>query len=189
MRTFHPSNEPRPRVRWRGLATSLAALALASCGSAEGAVGTASAEGGTEGALTVEEAWVRAADDGMTAAFGVLVNSTDEDVRVVAAESPASAAVELHEVAVVDGEMAMREKDGGFAVPAGSEHVLEPGGDHLMLIDLAAPLEPGDDVEVILTLEDGTTVELTAQAKDFSGADEEYAPGESSGTDPDDDDE
>ncbi|MFW6034284.1 MAG: copper chaperone PCu(A)C [bacterium] len=180
MRTFQPSFETARRTRWSALAAGVAALVLASCGSDDATSDTAQAMTESGSLLAVEEAWVQAADGGMTAGFGVLVNTADEDVRVVAAESSASATVELHEVAAVDGEQTMREIDGGFPVPAGSEHVLEPGGDHLMLMDLTAPVQPGDSVDVVLTLEDGTTVEFTAQAKDFSGADEEYVPGESS---------
>lgn len=147
----------------------LVAVTVTACGSEEEPAGSG---------LSIEEPWVKSADDGMTAAFGTLVNDGDEDLRIVAAESPSAPELELHEVAMGDaGEMVMREKDGGFVVPAGGEHVLEPGADHLMLMDLAAPIAPGDDVEFVLTLEDGTTVEFVAQAKDFAGADEDYQPG------------
>ncbi|MFW6091794.1 MAG: copper chaperone PCu(A)C [Actinomycetota bacterium] len=185
MRTFQPNREAGRRTWPSALAASIAALVLAACGADDTTSDTAEAATGSGSPLTVEEAWVKAADEGMTAAFGVLANTSDADVRVVGAESPAAAAVELHEVAEVDGEQTMREKDGGFEVPAGSEHVLEPGGDHLMLMDLAGPVQPGEGVDVVLTLQDGSTVELTAQAKDFAGADEDYEPGESSGAEGD----
>ena len=53
----------------------------------------------------------------MSAAFAELVNSSDKDVRVVSATSPASARVELHEIVTGDGrDDTMRPKDGGFRV-------------------------------------------------------------------------
>lgn len=123
--------------------------------------------------LTVRDPWVKAADEGMTAAFGVLVNDGDTDVTVVSADSPVSP-MEIHEIVMADGEMLMREKEEGLTVPAGGSHTLEPGGDHLMLMDLAAPIAPGDEVAITLTLADGATVEFTAVAKPFAGGEERY---------------
>ena len=77
----------------------------------------------------------------------------------------------------------MQEKEGGFPLAAGEQLVLEPGGHHLMLMDLTAPLLPGDEVELILEFEDGTEHPLTATVKDFAGAQEHYAPEDSAGSD------
>ena len=56
------------------------------------------------------------------------------------------------------------------------ELLLEPGGDHIMLMDLAEPLLPGDEVELTLLFEDGTEHPYTATVKDFTGAQEHYEP-------------
>ena len=64
---------------------------------------------------------------------------------------------------MIDGEMKMQQKDGGFVVPAGGDHVLEPGNDHVMVMDMSDPVEPGEDVEITLTLDDGTTYTYTAR--------------------------
>lgn len=180
MRTTRPTC---PTARgWTGVLAA-GVLALAGCGeSGPAETHAASAdEASGSAAIIVDDAWVKAEETGMTAAFGVLVNNGDTDVQVISAETPAAADVELHEVAMVDGEMTMQEIQGGFRVPAGSTHTLEPGGDHLMLMDLSAPVEPGDDIAFVLMLADGSTIEFTAQAKDFAGADEEYAPGDEAG--------
>ena len=71
----------------------------------------------------------------------------------------------------------MQPKEGGITVPAGGSHELVPGGDHIMLMDLKRPLQPGEDVEVTVTFEDGSTLPVTAQIRDFPGAGEEYAGG------------
>ncbi len=112
----------------------------------------------------------------MSAAFGVLVNDGDEDVVVVSAASDVSSKVELHEtVESASGEMTMRQKEGGFVVPAHGELELQPGGNHLMFMALDKPILAGDEVKVTLTLDDGSTLEFTAVAKDYSGANEDYA--------------
>ncbi|BBH70300.1 hypothetical protein ACTI_69850 [Actinoplanes sp. OR16] len=127
--------------------------------------------------LTVKDPWVKAAKAGtMTAAFGVLVNNTGADVTITGAESPASP-LELHEMAVKDGKMVMRPKEGGFVVAAGASHELAPGGDHLMLMKPAAAIEAGDEVTFTLKLADGGSVPFTAIAKPFVGAEESYDPG------------
>jgi copper(I)-binding protein len=127
--------------------------------------------------------WVKAAEDGMTAAFGTLTNDTGRDLQLIAASSPAAGMTELHETTSDgSGGMSMQEKEGGFPVPDGGELVLEPGGNHLMLMDLAAPLQPGDEVELVLDFEDGTELRVTATVKDFAGAQEHYEPEGSAGS-------
>lgn len=79
---------------------------------------------------------------------------------------------------MIDGEMKMQQKDGGFVVPAGGDHVLEPGNDHVMVMDMSDPVEPGEDVEITLTLDDGTTYTYTAQGREAEVGDEEYVPSE-----------
>ena len=130
--------------------------------------------------LTMTDPWVKSAEEGMTAAFGTLVNSGDSDVTIVSAETDITDTMELHEtVQNDDGAMAMQEKDGGFVVPAGGEHELAPGGDHLMIMDLLRPVGPGEAVTITLTLDDGSTADVEATVKDFTGADEEYQDGDS----------
>lgn len=124
--------------------------------------------------VTISDTWVKAAETGMTAAFGTVANPSDADVTLTAASSPAAARMELHEVVTKDGAMVMQPKEGGFTVPAGGTLTLEPGGFHLMLMDIPAAIEPGADVTITLTCSTGGTVEFTAQAKTFDGAAENY---------------
>jgi copper(I)-binding protein len=127
-------------------------------------------------ALSVTDPWIKSADKGMTAAFGTLVNHTDHPLTVVKAASSVSV-MELHEMTMKDGKMVMQPKEGGFLIPARGTHELSPGGDHLMFMDVAAPVRAGDQVTVTLTLSDGTTVPFSAVGKPFTGAEESYAPG------------
>lgn len=137
---------------------------------------TACASPAGSGDLTMTDPWAKAADSGMTAAFGTLVNDTDQDITIVAASSDV-ARMELHEMAMSDGEMVMRPKEGGIVVPAGEEHELAPGGDHIMFMDLTEPLEPGDEVAVTLEADDGTQWTITVPVRTFTGAEEDYEPG------------
>jgi copper(I)-binding protein len=110
----------------------------------------------------------------MTAAFVVLTNTTGEEQTLVSAATPVSPMVELHEMAMVDGQMVMQPKEGGIAVPADGDATLEPGGDHIMLMGVTAPIEPGDVVPITLTFASGETLEIDAVAKEFEGGEEPY---------------
>lgn len=125
----------------------------------------------------VEDAWVKAADHGMTAAFAHLNNDADREARITAARTGAAARVELHEVVRDGGAQTMRPKNGGIPLPAHSDTTLAPGSDHLMLMDLAAPLMPGSDIEIVATFADGSTLPIIAQVREFPGADEHYGGG------------
>src|SRR5690606_27441472 len=63
------------------------------------------------------------------------------------------------------GMMEMRPVD-RIVVPAGGEVVLEPGGLHVMLLDLAAPLEAGSSVELTLEFEESGEQVVTADVRD-----------------------
>lgn len=159
----------------------VALVALAGCSSDDSAPsGTGSATSGSAAdSVSVDDPWVKAADSGMSAAFGDITNSGSEDVTVVSVTTPASTALELHEtVENESGSMVMREKDGGFTVPAGGDLVLAPGGNHIMLMDLVEPVVAGDEVTFTLTFSDESTLDFTAPAKDYAGANESYEGGD-----------
>ncbi|NCT90075.1 copper chaperone PCu(A)C [Cellulomonas sp. APG4] len=160
-------------------AVVLATLALAGC-TASGAAPDAGTPTPVPAAraVTLEDGWVKATDSGMTGAFGRLANAGDADAAIAHVATPAAGRVELHETVEDDqGQMVMRQKEGGFTVPAGGGLDLEPGGDHLMLMELAGGIAPGDEVTLTITFADDSTLEVTVPAKEFAGADESYAPG------------
>ncbi|MFC9440223.1 copper chaperone PCu(A)C [Nocardia sp. NPDC057030] len=161
----------------RGTAAALSIpLLLVACSS------TDRSEARAADSVTITDQWVRAADGEMSAAFGELSNSSDKARTVVSATSPASNRVELHEV-VADGGGAktMRPKAGGFVIPAHGKAELRPGGDHIMFMGLTGPLRTGTETPVTLTFDDGSTTTFTAQVRDFSGNQENYAPDHANG--------
>lgn len=160
-----------------GVLLAAAALALSGCASTAAPAATTAATDGES--VTITDAWVKSAESGMSAAFGTLENTSDHDITLVSAASPASTMLQLHETVANDaGEMVMQEKQGGFVIPAGGSFELEPGGNHIMLMDLTAPLAAGDETTFTLTFSDDSTYEFTAPVKDYSGANENYEGGD-----------
>ncbi|PRB08684.1 copper chaperone PCu(A)C [Microbacterium sp. MYb62] len=161
------------------LAAVIAVSLLALTGCAPESSPTDSSPRPAGDAVTIEDAWVKSAEEGMSAGFGTLVNSGDADVTVVSVTSEASNMLELHETVENEaGEMVMREKDGGFVIPAGGDLALEPGANHIMMMGLTGPLTAGSDVTFTLTFSDDSTYEFSAPVKDYSGANENYEGGE-----------
>lgn len=159
-----------------------ASLALSGCAPAVSTPAPASVAATPAGidsaALVVSQPWVKAAPSGMTGGFGVIKNTSDADITVTGASTPAARMVELHEtVAGPTGAMQMRAKDAGFVIPAGGELTLAPGANHLMLMGLTGPITAGTDVTFTLSLAGGGSFEFTSVAKDFSGANENYVEG------------
>lgn len=115
--------------------------------------------------VKVEEAWVRATvpHQKVTGAFMRLTAS--EDARLVAAGSPVAGTVEIHEMAMDKDVMKMRPV-AGVQLPAGRAVELKPGAHHVMLLDLRQPLQPGDTVPLVLTVEgrDGKRETLEVKA-------------------------
>ncbi len=131
-----PSQLCRSRVSAR-LAVSIFAFTLAAGAAAE---------------VRVDEPWARATVAGQKASGAFMTLTSTSDARLVAAESPAAGAVEIHEMALENNVMRMRPID-SLPLPAGKPVELRPGGHHLMLLDLGKPLEAGHGVALTLTIE------------------------------------
>ncbi len=116
----------------------------------------------------------------MTAMFGTLHNGSSQQVTISAGSSPAAGMVQLHEtVKNASGSTQMQEKKGGFVLPPGGDLTLQPGGDHVMLMDLTGSLRNGDRTSVTLQTSAGP-VTFTVPVRAFTGAQESYAPTPSS---------
>lgn len=88
------------------------------------------------------------------AAFFGIMNTSDQDDRLIAASSDVAKRVELHtHIETADGVMQMREVKDGFPVEAGGMHMLQRGGDHVMFMGLLRPMVQGETVTVTLTFE------------------------------------
>jgi len=118
---------------------------------------------------TVSEPWVRGtvAQQKATGAFFQITSVGGG--TLLSASSPAAAVVEIHEMAMEGSTMKMRALPKGLALPAGKTVALQPGGYHVMLLDLKAPLKAGDKVDLTLVVagKDGKqeTIAVSAPVK------------------------
>lgn len=90
-----------------------------------------------------------------------------KDTKLVSASSPLAPAVEVHEMAMKDNVMSMRQVP-AVALPAGKDVELKPGG-HVMLMDLKQQVKAGETVPLTLVCEgkEGKrqTVEVKAEVR------------------------
>jgi len=86
--------------------------------------------------------------------------------KLLSAASSAAGVVEIHEMAMDGSTMRMRALPNGLDLPAGKAVELKPGGYHVMLMDLKAPLKTGEAIDLTLVVEgkDGKKETLTVKA-------------------------
>lgn len=135
--------------------------------------------GGSHDSVEFADGWVRVSEysdhvGGMTGAFAEIHNATAADVTIVGGSAEIAGMVEAHEVAMVGGKMMMQKKEGGIVIPAGETITLEPGGLHIMLMDLKKPIAVGDEITLTLDLEGAEDVTFTWPARESAAGDEEY---------------
>ena len=94
------------------------------------------------------------------AAFFTIRNTGDTEDLLSDAKSDAAARVELHTHIMEDGIAKMRQVEDGFPIPAGSEHFLMRGADHVMFMGLNEPFVDGKMVAVTLVFESGLTLDV-----------------------------
>ncbi|MFD0978920.1 copper chaperone PCu(A)C [Tropicimonas aquimaris] len=106
--------------------------------------------------IEIVDAYARAAmaNAKSGAAFMEIHNTGSEDDRLVGAASDIAARVELHtHIGDANGVMQMVQVEEGFPIPAGSTHMLQRGGDHVMFMGLTGPMNDGETVTVTLSFE------------------------------------
>lgn len=106
------------------------------------------------GAIKIGHPWARPTVVGQTAGGGYLKleNSGKTADRLMSVSSAAAERVELHTMKLDGDVMRMRQLD-AIELPPGASVELKPGGHHLMLVGLKAPLELGKSIPLKLTFE------------------------------------
>jgi copper(I)-binding protein len=135
--------------------TAMMGLSLAIAGAAAAA-----------GPVEVSNAWARAtAPSAKTGvAYLTIANKGAADDRLVSAETPAAAKAEPHMTTNDNGVMKMRPVP-AIAVKAGQQLELKPGGFHLMLVGLKAPLKEGQSIPLTLNFEKAGKVEVMVKVE------------------------
>jgi copper(I)-binding protein len=127
----------------------------------------ASAAHAQDANVVVTQAWSRATPGGSKVAGGYLTieNKGPAPDKLLSASTEAAKKIEIHEMAVTDGVMTMRPIDDGLTIEAGHAVKLAPGGLHLMIIGLVAPLIQGDKVSVTLTFEKAGEIAVSFEVR------------------------
>jgi periplasmic copper chaperone A len=132
-------------------------------------VGSAAAQQVKIGDLVLDHAWSRATPGGAKVGGGYLIieNKGATADKLIGGSSPVAGKVEVHEMAMNNGVMTMRLLKDGLPIPAGQSVKLAPGGYHVMLMDLKAPLKKGDKIPVTLKFEKAGDVKVTLDVQDI----------------------
>ena len=96
-----------------------------------------------------KDAWVRSMPPGaqVSAAYGMLMNHGDQTVTLSAVSSEISSTAEMHEV-IADGDQRGMAELESIDIAPHQTLIFEPGGRHIMLLDISAPPIEGETVEI-----------------------------------------
>lgn len=114
--------------------------------------------------VKVEEPWVRGTVASQNATGAFMRLTADKPARLVSASSPVAGVVEIHEMAMDNNVMKMRQIP-GLDLAAGKAVELKPGGYHVMLMDLKQPMKAGETVPITLVFEDATKKRFNQEIK------------------------
>lgn len=136
-------------------------IPLMSAAALLGCLASAQAEEFKAGPLTIDTPWARASAvmAGAAGAFLVVHNSGDAD-KLIGVKSDVAKDIMIH-TSYKDGEVMKMRKVDGVDVPAHGDAVLAPGGYHIMLIGLKAPLKEGETFPMTLTFQKAGEVPVT----------------------------
>jgi copper(I)-binding protein len=109
--------------------------------------------------VDVKDAWARATVPGQKATGAFMKITAKDGAKLVSVTSPVAGVAEVHEMKMDGDVMKMRAVAGGLDLPAGKAVELKPGGYHVMLMDLKAPLQKDSAIPITLTFKDAKGVE------------------------------
>ena len=115
--------------------------------------------------VTVTDAWARATVQGQKATGAFMKITAKDNTKLVGVSSPVAGVAEIHEMKVDKEVMKMAALPNGLDLPAGKSVELKPGGYHVMLMDLKAPLAKDTTVPVTLTFQDAKGVKSNLELK------------------------
>jgi copper(I)-binding protein len=100
--------------------------------------------------VTATAPWARPTVQGQMASGAFVTLTASEPVTLVGVSTPVATVAELHEMKLEGDVMRMRAID-SIALAPGKPLELKPGGHHVMLQELKAPLAPNTTIPVTLT--------------------------------------
>ena len=129
--------------------TGLAVLSAA-------AVADSMSHGKAMGPIVVEASFARASASPVAksgAAYVTVTNKGGQADRLVGVKGDAARRIELHTHKMKDGKMTMTPIKGGVTIAPGETVAFAPGGRHIMLMGLHAPLVEGETLKLTLVFE------------------------------------
>jgi periplasmic copper chaperone A len=115
--------------------------------------------------VTITDAWARATVQGQKATGAFMTITAKDNAKLVGVSSPVAGVAEIHEMKMDKDVMRMAALPNGLDLPAGKAVELKPGGYHVMLMDLKAPLAKDTTVPVTLTFQDAKGVKSSVALK------------------------
>jgi periplasmic copper chaperone A len=115
------------------------------------------------GPIHVESSFARASASPAAksgAAYVTITNTGKSSDRLIGVEGDAAGMIQIHMTEMTNGVMSMKEVEGGIEIPAGGTIQLEPGGNHVMLMGLKAPLVEGETLPLTLVFEKAGKVDV-----------------------------
>ena len=123
----------------------------------------AAADAVKAGDVAVYDAWARAsAGPARTGAAYVTIQNRGAPDRLIGVDTVVALRADLHTHTMEGGVMKMRAVD-SVAIGAGQRISLQPGGRHVMLMGLKAPLKEGETFPMTLKFERAGTVTVTVR--------------------------
>ena len=141
----------------------LIVMLMVACGAASEA-GT----GSSEPQIKVMEPWSRPspAMAGNGVVYMTLMNEGGADDTLTSVETDAAEVAELHETKMENDVMKMSPVD-KVEIPAGGSAALEPGGLHVMLVNLQQELVAGEKIKLTLNFEKSEPITVEAEIRDM----------------------
>jgi len=124
-----------------------------------------------KGDLEIREPWSRATAPGARVAAGYLEirNTGAQPDRLLSASTSVAQRVELH-VTQRDGDVMRMRQVKDLEIPARGRTTLQPGGTHLMLVDIVRPLKKGERVPLKLRFERSGEVEVELEVREIGAS-------------------
>lgn len=187
MKGMRTSTSTFRRAAVASLAVSALSFTLVACGDDDAtSEGTKTSTQSTVGQLGIVGQWARASAEGATngAVYFTIVPAADDTLTGASVPATVAARTEIHETTMMGSETTMpmgsettmgmgsdttMNMGGGgmqmspvesIALTGGQDFVLEPGGFHVMLFDLVAPLKVGDTITLTLTFTNAGSIDV-----------------------------
>ena len=115
--------------------------------------------------VSVQSAWARATVQGQKATGAFMTLTSKTDTKLVGVSTSVAGVAEVHEMKMDNNVMQMRALPDGLTLPAGKAVALQPGGYHVMLMDLKLPLQKDTTIPLTLRFKDAKGVESNLDIK------------------------